>query len=228
MKFEKQGRYCMGVAMKKTVCNETNEENEAVGIRLPLFNYTNREVLSISKFEKKEEEEIKRVKTLTGGEKSGWIISNRPDSSLYEYDPVHALKGVGPATVRKLLNIGIKIVKNLMFESLSPIEVNSSLKELSERPDSLTFSSLKKLHIQSRTATLGAQPQETNHLLAANPYLSRYGEQNWRKEISRVSSMKKYCCIRELVGHLHDKTRDAFKGTRYEQSYLFTTTLSSL
>ena len=33
--------------------------------------------------------------------------------------------------------------------------------------------------------------------------------------------MKKYCCIRELVVHLHDKTRDAFKGTRYEQTYLF-------
>ena len=33
--------------------------------------------------------------------------------------------------------------------------------------------------------------------------------------------MKKYCCIKDLVLHIHEETRKAFKGTRYESTYLF-------
>ena len=33
--------------------------------------------------------------------------------------------------------------------------------------------------------------------------------------------MKKYCCIKELVRHIHNETRLAFKGTKYESTYLF-------
>ena len=221
MKFEKQGRYCMGVAMRKPICVESNEEMNAEGVRLTLFDYTNREVLSISKYDQKLNEEIRRVKGLTGGEKAGWIRSNRPNAVLFEDDPVKEMKGVGPAAVRKLLNAGIQTVKDIRFKELLSTDVDSKLKVMSEIPDSPTLSTLKKLHLQSKTAIAGSAPAPINHSNAQNPYLSRYGEENWRKEIEKVSYMKKYCCICELVTHIHDKTRDAFKGTRYEQTYLF-------
>ena len=40
------------------------------------------------------------------------------------------------------------------------------------------------------------------------------------KEIEKVSRMKKYCCITELVTHMNDTARAAFEGTKYQETYL--------
>jgi len=33
--------------------------------------------------------------------------------------------------------------------------------------------------------------------------------------------MKSYMCIKDVVLHVHDKTKEAFKGTKYKETYLF-------
>ena len=54
-----------------------------------------------------------------------------------------------------------------------------------------------------------------NHKLSANPYLSKYGD-NWRSVIGSCTFMKQYMNVRDLVRHIHDKSKAVFIGTRSE------------
>ena len=121
--------------MKKKEENNgvSNDEQEFDGHRLPLFSYTNREVLSISKFEKMIQNEIERVKLLTDGHKAGWIVLNRPDGVLFFDDDVSYLKKVGNKTKQKLANAGIFKANQLIFANLTEAEVNQQLKEISDK-----------------------------------------------------------------------------------------------
>ena len=175
LKFEKQGRYCMGVAMKKTVDVETGEENESEGIRLPYFDYTGREVLSISKYENKINEEVRRVREdITCGYSSGWIKSTHSNGEIFGEDGVKFIHGVGEFTKNKLEIGNIKSVKDLMFIHHSPVEINSKLKSISEIPGTPSFATLKRLHHKAAVATIGLPPAEENYLSTPNPYLARY------------------------------------------------------
>ena len=84
----------------------------------------------------------------------------------------------------------------------------------------LSIPRIKNLHTQAKASLPGSEPEPGNYLSAANPYEARYGE-NWESEIKKVKSMTKYCDVHDLVSHIHDVTRDAFKGTRYKETYLF-------
>ena len=50
---------------------------------------------------------------------------------------------------------------------------------------------------------------------ASNPYHSRYGS-SWEEEIKKTTFMKQYSCIRDLVQHIHDYSKETFKGTVHE------------
>ena len=207
--------------MKKPINSETGREKEQVGIRLPFFDYTGREVLSISKYETKINDEIRRVKDLTCGYSSGWIKSTRSIGEIFGEDSVKFIHGVGQSTLNKLEIGNIKKVKDLMFLQYSHTEIINELKVISEIPGTPSLSTLKRLQLKANSATPGSPPAEENYLIHPNPYLARYGETEWRNEIKKVTGMKKYCCIKELVLHIHEETRQAFKGTKYESTYLF-------
>ena len=63
LKFEKQARLGMGVCMKRKINPDTNEEGELEGVRLPIFDYTGKYIVSISKWNKLVEDEIRYVKS---------------------------------------------------------------------------------------------------------------------------------------------------------------------
>ena len=59
-----------------------------------------------------------------------------------------------------------------------------------------------------------------NHLLADNPYESRYREE-WRVEIKKTKIVRSFECMSDLVLHVMEETKKAYKGTKYEDTYLF-------
>lgn len=79
-KYVKQGRYCMGVASVKTL------RGVIEGRRANFFDYSEKNILSISQYEEKIEKEIERVKKLTNQKKgSPWITSTRPqDDTIWD------------------------------------------------------------------------------------------------------------------------------------------------
>ena len=105
----------MGVATRKMINPETDKEEELEGIRLPIFNYTGKEILPIKKWNQKVKEEIQRVKELTDGRTSGWVTSSCPEDTLYHNDDITCIKNVGAAKKQKLEEAGITTVKDLVF-----------------------------------------------------------------------------------------------------------------
>ena len=79
---------------------------------------------------------------------------------------------------------------------------------------------VKRLHEQAKTSTEDHPPVETNYLKADNPYKARYGDR-WKEVIKNVTSMRKYVCVTDMVQFMHDETAKIFKGTPYEDTYLF-------
>ena len=101
----------MGVCMRRELDPETNEEGELKGIRLPIFNYSGREVLAINKWNEKVKAEIQNVKckSQTEAKIGGWIFDGRPQNAVYEKDDVTHLKKCKKKRQEQLL-IGLNIV----------------------------------------------------------------------------------------------------------------------
>ena len=199
---------------------ENGEEKELEGYRMKLFDYSGKNILTISKYDQKLKEEFDRVKKNKNGRTSGWIKTNRPTpSTIYEEDDVSRLRGVGKKTIKKLeVNAGITKVFQLASLGKTDEEVDKNIKELAIESD-LTVSLIRNLHSQACSAEHGDPPGEVNHLLEDNPYLSRYGD-NWRDKIAKVKSMSKFVCVTELITHIFAETGKAFKGTKHEDTYL--------
>ena len=209
----------MGVAMRRELDQETGEEGELQGIRIPIFNYTGKEILTIKKYEKKVEEEIERVKNLTDGKTAGWIITSRPQDTIFHNDCVSVMKGIGMKTKEKLEIAGIRQVKDFISSDTSPDAVASKLTSIADS-SGCSLTTIQKFHAQASNATPGSCPNDINYLNSDNPYQARYGER-WEEEIKKVRFMSKYCDVRDLVRYIDSTARETFKNTKYASSYLF-------
>ena len=98
-------------------------------------------------------------------------------------------------------------------------KVNESIKEITHQ-SSLTITIIQNLHLQALDAEHGEPPQPVNHLLGDNPYVLCYGEK-WKDEIKKTTHLSLHIWVTELVTHIMNETKLAYKGTKYEDTYLF-------
>ena len=90
-------------------------------------------------------------------------------------------------TRNKLVRAGITKVHQLVFKDLSTAEIEQQLQAIIQlssassdiRP--LTLPRLKNLHIQVKSVLPDSLPPPINCQSTENPYLLRYGEENWRQ-----------------------------------------------
>ena len=90
----------------------TSRNNE--GIRLPLFDYTSKVILSIKDYEDRIEKEIARVRNL---KKEGlpWFIKGvRKKGKISFDDPTSRIKNLRKEKQRELAGIGIKTVGHFL------------------------------------------------------------------------------------------------------------------
>ena len=150
----------MGVCMKRKDESTVSSENDKFeGIRLPLFEYSGREILPIKKWNQKVKEEIERVKSLSDGRTGGWVISTRPESAIFFEDDISKLKNVGKQTKDKLEKAGITKVKDLIFSDLSPVEKAAKHTSIYET-SGVFIKQLQAFITKSSTALPGSPPQE--------------------------------------------------------------------
>ena len=208
-KYPEQGRFSFGVAKVAKV----NEE-VPVGVRMEEINYTGKNIVTIEVFEKAIKEEISRVKGLTGGDSSIWVKNHRPAEEVWEEDAVTKLPGAGGKKGDTLVTAGIKTVKDI---------VGMSDEELKLKKVNCDGISLKKLTEWSKLIPHpGACPHVVqDYRLEPNPYLARYGIDNWRQQIESSLFMRKYMCITELVTKIYERSKLAFQGTTHQDDWFF-------
>ena len=159
------------------------------------------------------------MRNLKNGITSGWIKSARPKGVIYRDDNVNILKGVGPKILKRLNEIGKNKVSDFIVCNTNEEEKKQAMIDL-KNISGLSMAAIIKLTKEAENALDEKIPSEVNYLNSENPYEARYGE-NWRNEIKKVSRMKKWVCVTDLVMHIYETTQNIYKGTKYEDTFLF-------
>lgn len=199
VKFPEEVRMCLGVA---TVIDHNGNE---VGVMLEPFDYSGKIVLTIKDYNHKIDCEIDRIRKLKGGKQAGWIVTMREEGRLYSNDPLTALNGVGPATIKKFAEFDIKEVEDLSHATDANLGAMAAakvatLKNLSDWRDLCSLACLED-----------PAPPDIDYRKQSNPYLARYGT-DWMAKIKTCSMLSGYVCITELVEHVYHKTAALFQG----------------
>ena len=117
---------------RKNEENISNENDKFEVYHLPHFTYSGKEVLSISKSEKRIKDEIRRVKELPVGSRGGSVESSQAEDKVFMEEPVNVLKNCGEVRERKLNEAGITKVNQLIFANLTQQEIEEKLTSISK------------------------------------------------------------------------------------------------
>lgn len=184
VKYNSEGRFCFGVG-----ANKIKKDGEEIkeGFRCEVFDYTGQLMVTPKDYEKHIQTEIRRVKSLKkGGE---WVKKSNP-KDIYRNDLVSKLKHIGKAAVMKLEPLQITYVKDLKY---LPQAKRDDIKKILGK-------NFESVMVQAN-ACLELERTEIDYRKAENPYEARYGTE-WREKIKKVTYMKQFRDIRELVDHM--------------------------
>lgn len=215
VKYEKEARFCLGVAMK------IDADGKEHGCRLPPFNYTQKKVITLTETSIKVKAEVAKVKGMPRESKQ-WMSNPREDGVLYLNDPVTKIAGVGNVKEKLLLLQGILTVGD--FVGLDDI----SLKLIAKSTTSgLTINALEKFRDNCDKVIPVNAPDSIYYIDHENPYLAKYGdtvdewnEPIWRKE-AKKQALSKCVCITEMVKHIVIHTKEFYKDTPQADTYYF-------
>ena len=208
VKYSKEARLGLGVAL--VLLPDGTEE----GRRCEPFDYTEKVVVSNADWNKLVQNEIQRVKNLTGdchGHKGPWAVSKR-DGKIYEDDNSNKIKGIGKNASSILATVGILKVKDLKKMQ------DEEIKRISKDTKGLGFKSLTWFVAQSRDSLPGCCPPTEDYTTHPNPYRSLFKD-DWENKVSNSSTCNKSVSINKLIDHMIRETEKVFTGTVYEDKW---------
>ena len=200
VKYHNEIRLCLGC------CLARDEDGKLIGKRLPVYDYTNRWVVTITQYEEEcVPKQIRKIKKK--GPRKGWVEGERKETDgIFDEDPVSNIKGIGKSKVKILARMGIKTVRQ--FARLRSSRVNQLLKQRG-----VTRAKVERWIDIAQSAHNGAFVSNiVDHRLSTNPYLSRYGD-DWKEHIRLDIRRAGSVCITELIKHICACTEAA--GKRY-------------
>ena len=199
-----------------------DKDGKEVGIRLEPFDYTAKKLLSISAYRTMVQQEVTRVRNLSPSDrvKQRWAgMTQRPDGTIWMKDPVIHLSKIGVARQAKLESVGVTTVEELASLT-SELIINLS------HQTRMSVKTLTEYRDQALTAETGYSPYPKPFDYVEgqeNPYLHRYGVDEWEKKIKTVSrsGFTRVRCVTELVEHIDRTTAAIYKGTQFEKTYVW-------
>jgi hypothetical protein len=197
----------LGVAIVRESPDSDSDDvvGNLVGKRLVPYVYSGKIIVTISDFNKKVKDECDRVRNLKSEKLGFWIQDGREKGRRYRNDSVVKLTGIAEATQVKLDNNGIKTLGDL--NNLNDLEVSANAKSAG-----LVVSKMIKRREYAANCVDEDSPERTDHRKANNPYISKYGEADWKQSCAKSVMLSSYLCIPELVRHIHDETQKVMKG----------------
>ena len=199
-----------------------DKDGKEVGKRLLPFDYTGKKLLSIKQYNIMVQQEVNRVKNLPVADrlKQRWAgMTQRPTDTIWMEDSLIHLKKIGVSRQTKFESEGIKTINDL-----AKLDLNS-IKDLSKKIR-MSLKVLTEYQTQALTAQDGHSPYPLPFDYVegqANPYLYRYGAENWEEKIVKVSrsGLTRVRCVTELIKHIDRETKKAYKGTQFEKTYVW-------
>jgi transposase len=206
VKYAKEGRFSFGVAAVALL------DGTIEGRRCKTFDYSAKNLITITAEEKMIKEEIRRVRNLqTGGQ---WVVKkDRSPGTLWENDCITTMSNIADTTKAKFEAHGIHTV--LDMKMMTDTEVSAIVGDKGFR---VSVNTIKKWQQLAEQASEGSAPSRvtTDHRKDENPYLSRYGCDRWMEEIRKCTAMSSSICVTQMIHHMVDETERVMKGTKYE------------
>ena len=173
-----------------------------------------RNIVTEEVYQKHIKDECNRVRSLTSETSTIWTYDPRPKNIVWEEDDIAKMPGAGGKKGKLLVSAGITKVNQLKSQT------DEQLLTFANNTAGISFGFLTKLR---DTHTLeGACPhQHKDYRKDPNPYLAKYGEDEWRNEIEKTVFMKKYMSIRELIKKMYDNSKKIFEGTTHQEDWYF-------
>lgn len=214
VKYEKEARFCFGVAMK------IDANGKEHGCKMPLFDYTQKKIITLAETSKKVDAEVAKVKAMLRNSKQ-WMSHPREDGVLYMDDPVTMIADVGPTKGKLLNSIGIQTVGCFVgFD-------DESLERIAKTTPGLSILSLKKFRDNCGEVKNENAPHSIYYIEHENPYIAKYGEtvdewgeEVWRKE-AKKQALNGCVCITDLLKHIVIHTKELYKDTPHFDTYYF-------
>ena len=212
VKYQTEGRFALGVAVIE------KEDGVKEGVRINMFDYTNKTIICHADWTKKVKEEIDRVKNLQRGTK-GWVQSSREDGNLYMNDDLGILKGIGKkvkerieeylqrrATVRDLVEI---------------VQCEGRINDLVNAVSGMSKRKIEKIkkQLEDNVPIDGDIPEIKDYRQYDNPYLERYKD-DWEKKIAESVTCNKHCSINHLIDHMFMETEKVFRNTKHSDDWM--------
>jgi hypothetical protein len=200
VKYEKEVRLCLGCRIYEKADGTT------VGVCAKPFCYSGELLVSLKDDRRNVVVEIARVKSLS--HPGPWLA--------FELNKTSKLKGIGAKSEEKLAKHGITTIKAIC--DLTP----EMIKEISDaaREVRISDSQLNKFKSLAENAKPGDPPEKTDYPKFDNPYKERYGDQ-WQEQIRATSQMSPYVCVKKMIEPIVAQSALIFRGTKYEDSWVF-------
>jgi len=208
-KYGKQGRYCLGCAVVK------NESGEREGVVAPLYDYSGKKLITLADWKELVEKEIRRVKGLRSpGE---WIVRRRRKGEYWRSDDVGEVKGVGSTSKTVLFENAILSVGDLidLDEAAMAVVCSSASGQVARKIRSA------QIEAQNTVKEGDTPPDDIDYRRAENPYLARYGAEEWEAKISKAAALSGYALVTDMIRHIHDETKKMMAGTKHEDDWFF-------
>jgi hypothetical protein len=208
MKCSEQGSFAVGVARVKLTDGSTK------GRHCLIYDYTDKNVITISTNECMVKAEIAHVRALTGlGD--GWIVDNWVEGERWDGYFLKRKNGIGVGKARYdiLLSHGVDTIGKLRNVTVGKHEIIDG-KKMSETVLGTLKNNVKEVHKGNAPTNL-----RVDHKKAAIPCFSCYGADDWDAVIHDTSTLKRKVCITKVIEHIIRESANVFKGTVHESSW---------
>ena len=147
----------------------------------------------------------------------GQIKRDKKNKELYMQDRLRFLPGIAAQIEARLENAGITSVQELAVLDDNALNTISSSTRLSTK----RLKTFRTLALKAKEGR-SMYPINFDFRTAENPFEARYGSE-WEKKYlsSTIAGMRDKVCVTDLVTHIHNTTKAAYKGTKYEDTYLW-------
>ncbi|EJK62102.1 hypothetical protein THAOC_17300, partial [Thalassiosira oceanica] len=208
-------------------CATRIDSGVKVGHRLPAFDYTGKTMVSRKKWMELEQLAIKDVKNNGGSE---WRTDGRDEDVFFEADPVGQLNRkldskIGRAAEDALKACGVNNLADVRDMINNRARRSKVLEDMPKTRNRRVIGEGRLDKIINAVAAVQLSkdepPPSTDYTKEANPYLARYGEDDWEAEIRKTKHFRGLCCVTDLVEHIVCTTRDFYKGTKNEDNWMF-------
>lgn len=213
VKCKKEARFMTGCCLDTNPDGSVKKDDDGkpLGKPLPIFECSERKVVSHSKWQRTLDKVKNHPKHL--GKKAPWVVSGRVAGVVHSRDDTKCSKGVGKKAKEQLWARKVHTVAELAAHFNNGPSGRNGFRKAAGMGDEKLLQVIAK----AESAPVGP-PKEIDHRNRENPHFALHKGQ-WKNKILEHPSMRVIVDVRELVEHMERCGTEQCAGTVHENDW---------